>query len=246
VVLFFCSFFVFWGDRGILGFMNDKQIAAESAVELIHSDMIVGLGTGSTAEFFLVALAHAIRHGKLRNIRGVPTSRQSENRARELGIPLATLVQCPHPDIAIDGADEIDPELHLIKGLGGALLREKIVEQAARCLVIIADSSKKVSALGTKGPVPVEVAQFAHESHIPFFRSLGAEPTLRRNADDSPFVTDNGNYIYHLLFKKIEDPQKLERELKQHAGVVETGLFLNMAKIALISSPAGVERIQKK
>src|SRR5437764_1093830 len=163
--------------------MNPKQRAGEAAVSYIRSGMAVGIGTGSTADFFIIALAAALREGKLAAIRGVPTSVQSEKRARELGIPLVTLAECPTLDVTVDGADEVGPSLDLIKGLGGALLREKMVAQAAKRFVVIADSSKRVDALGTKAPVPVEVVQFAHAAHQRFFRSIGGVPTLRRKSD---------------------------------------------------------------
>jgi ribose 5-phosphate isomerase A len=223
--------------------MNAKQRAAEAAMEFVHSGMVIGLGTGSTADFFLRALAAALKDGRIQNIRGVPTSRQSERRALELGIPLATLAEAPHPDVTIDGADEVAPNLDLIKGLGGALLREKIVAQNSARLVIIADSGKVVPRLGTKALLPVEVAQFGYEIHKEFFRSLGAAPTLRRDNDGKPFVTDNGNYIYDCKFASgIADAAALESALRRRAGIVETGLFLGIAKVALIADEANVER----
>src|SRR5260221_8727172 len=176
--------------------MNPKQRAAEAALEFVRSGMVVGLGTGSTADFFLRALAAALKEGRIKDVRGVPTSRESERRAQELGITLATLAQCPHPDVTIDGADEVDPKIDLIKGLGGALLREKIVAQNSAKLVIIADVSKTVAKLGSKSMLPVEVAPFGHEIHERFFQSLGAQPVLRRQPDNSVFVTDNANYVY--------------------------------------------------
>ena len=164
----------------VVKFMNPKQRAAEAALTHIRSEMVVGLGTGSTADFFLVALADAISQEKLRDIQGVPTSRQSELRARQLDIPLTTLAGCPRPDVTVDGADDVDPALNLIKGLGGALMREKIVAQNSAKLIIIADASKRVNALGEKSPLPVEVAPFAHETHEKYLRDLGCEPALRR------------------------------------------------------------------
>jgi ribose 5-phosphate isomerase A len=225
--------------------MNPKQRAAEAALEMVSDGMIVGLGTGSTADFFLIALGQAIKSGRLGNIRGVPTSKRSEQRAIELGIPLATLTDCPNPDIAVDGADEVAPNLDVIKGLGGALLREKIVEQATKKLVIIADASKTVQVLGTKGPLPVEVATFEYETHEEFLRSLGCEPALRREADGKPFVTDNSNYIYHCRFSRIDDPPTLQRKLKSRAGIVESGLFLDMAKVALIAGDDDVKTMTR-
>jgi ribose 5-phosphate isomerase A len=225
--------------------MDAKQRAAEAALDLISSEMIVGLGTGSTADFFLVALAHAIRQGRLRNIRGVPTSRRSETRAAELGIPLATLRECPHPDLTVDGADEVAPNLDVIKGLGGALLREKIVAQNSKSLAIIIDASKTVSALGEKSPLPVEVAIFGYETQEPYLRSLGAAPQLRRQSDGSPFVTDNSNYIYDCRFSSIDNPRRLETALMSRAGIVGSGLFLGMASVAIIGESDGVRTMRR-
>lgn len=202
----------------------------------VESGMVVGLGTGTTADEFLKALAKAIKDGKLTGIRGVPTSVQSERRARALDIPLVSLVEAPHPDVTIDGADEIDPNLDLIKGLGGALLREKIVAQNSSKLVIIADAGKVVERLGTRAMLPIEVVQFSHEAHVPFIRRLGGEPALRRAKDGSPFVTDNGNYIYDCRFEGgILEPHKVEQALRTRAGIVESGLFLKMAAVAVIA-----------
>lgn len=222
--------------------MTAKHRAAEAALQFVSSGMVVGLGTGSTADCFLVALADAIRAGRLGGIRGVPTSRQSEKRAGELGIPLLTLADAL-PDVTIDGADEIAPNLDLIKGLGGALLREKIVAQNSRRLVIIADSSKLVAVLGTRSPLPVEVAPFGHEVHLPFLRALGAEPRLRTGVNGSPFVTDNGNRIYDCRFPRIDDPTALQAALRGRAGVVDCGLFLGLASIAIVGDEQGVREI---
>jgi ribose 5-phosphate isomerase A len=220
--------------------MTPKQRAGEEAVRFIQSGMTVGIGTGSTADFFIVALANAIKTGKLRDIRGVPTSIQSERRCNELGIPLTPLV-FGSVDVTVDGADEIDAGLNLIKGLGGALLREKLVAQNSKQLVIIADSAKAVNQLGTKGPLPVEVTQFAHEAHQAFLRSLGGEPSLRM-AGNKPYVTDNGNYIYDCKFRGgIANPALLEAALGARAGIVETGLFLGIASDALIADDSDVQ-----
>jgi ribose 5-phosphate isomerase A len=215
--------------------MNPKQHAAEAALAHLRDNMTVGLGTGSTADFFLQALAAHLRDGRLRNIKGIPTSRQSESRARELNIPLTTLAEHPDVDLTVDGADEIDPHLNLIKGLGGALLREKIVAQNSARLIIIADESKLVKTLGTKSPLPVEVTPFAHEAQVRFLQSLGATPTLRANPDGSPFVTDNHNHIYDCRFASIPHPAELQLALKQRAGIVESGLFLGIASLVLTS-----------
>ncbi|HZK82527.1 MAG TPA: ribose 5-phosphate isomerase A [Humisphaera sp.] len=227
--------------------MNPKQRAAEAALEFVHSDMVIGLGTGSTADFFLKALGAAIKEGKVRNVVGVPTSRQSERRAQELGIPLATLSQFPHPVITIDGADEVAPNLDLIKGLGGALLREKIVAQNSKKLIIIADAGKAVPRLGAKSMLPVEVVPFEYEIQEEFFRSQGATPVLRRKADNEIFVTDNGNYIYDCRFPDgIANPAALDDILHRRAGIVETGLFLGIASVVLIADDDHLDRRERK
>jgi ribose 5-phosphate isomerase A len=222
--------------------MTPKQRAAEAAMTYVQSGMTVGLGTGSTADFFLQSLARDIKSGKLTGIQGVPTSVQSEKRARELGIPITDPARPPRADVTIDGADEVDPNFDLIKGLGGALLREKIVAQNSKKLVIIADAGKVVPQLGTRAMLPVEVVQFAHEIQIDFLKELGAEPSLRKTKDGKIFVTDNGNYIYDCRFPKgISNPAKIEQTLKARAGVVETGLFLKMATFAIIADDEHAE-----
>jgi ribose 5-phosphate isomerase A len=225
--------------------MSPKQRAAEAAIGFLQHNMVLGLGTGSTADHFLQALASHLKNGKLSNIIGIPTSHQSEKRARELGIPLTTLAQHPQPDLTVDGADEIDPQLNLIKGLGGALLREKIVAQNSLKLLIIADSGKCVTHLGTQSPLPVEVTPFGHESHVLFFQKLGAVSTLRKCSDGSTFVTDNGNYIYDCQFSQIADPVALEAALASRAGIVTCGLFLKMAEIALVGDNESVKEVKR-
>jgi ribose 5-phosphate isomerase A len=225
--------------------MNPKQRAAEAALPFLHSGMVVGLGTGSTADFFLVALAEALKSGRLKDIVAVATSRQSEHRSQELGIPLTTLAQAPVIDVTVDGADEVDPRLDLIKGLGGALVREKIVAQNSKRFVIIADASKAVAKLGTKAPLPVEVMPFAHEVHEAFFRSLGAEPVLRRMGG-MIFNTDNGNLIYDCRFPQIDDAAQMEQTICRRAGVVGTGLFVAMANVALIADESKVTRMDRQ
>jgi len=222
--------------------MNPKRRAAEAALKFLKDGMVVGLGTGSTADEFLQALSVALKTGKLKAIRGVPTSRRSQQRAEELGIPLVSLSQAARPDVTVDGADEIAPGLDLIKGLGGALLREKVVAQNSAKLVIIADSKKTVDKLGTSSALPVEVVQFAHEVQADFLKTLGAQPVLRLNADGTAMVTDNGNYIYDCRFPKgIQNPAEVEAAMRARAGIVETGLFLGMASVALIAWDDSVE-----
>jgi ribose 5-phosphate isomerase A len=225
--------------------MSPKQRAAEAAIEFVKSGMAIGLGTGSTADFFMQALSAELRSGRLRDVRAVPTSRQSERRAGELGITLTTLGACTNLDLTVDGADEIDPKLDLIKGLGGALLREKMVAQASQKLIIIADSGKCVAALGERGPLPIEVVQFGYDTHEAYFRKLGGEPKLRMTAAGTPFITDNGNFIYDCRFGRIERPRSIEEAILHRAGVVDCGLFIGIAKMALIADDQSVRRMDR-
>lgn len=221
--------------------MNPKQRAATAALSYLRDGMIVGLGTGSTADFFLEALGEAVRSDKLKGIRGVPTSKYSELRAQKLGITVASLAECPNPDVTIDGADEVDPNLDLIKGGGGALLREKVVAQNSKKLVIIVDQGKMVPHLGHHFALPVEVTHFGFEIQEPFLRSLGCTPVLRRDKSGRPFDTDNGNYIYDCRFEQPVDPVAIQAAMKSRAGIVETGFFLGMASEVLIGTDNGVE-----
>jgi ribose 5-phosphate isomerase A len=224
--------------------MDPKQRAGEAALQFIRDGMIVGLGTGSTAKFFIEALAGALRDKKLRNVRGVPTSVASENLARQSGLPTIGFGQVEKVDVTVDGADEIAPDLSLIKGLGGALLREKLVAQNSDRLIIIADSSKLVSKLGSRTALPVEVTQFGFEASERFLRRLGAIPTLRKGADGKPFITDNSNYIFDCKFDPIEDPGLLDARLSGRAGIVESGLFLGLADTALVADADGVRTMK--
>ncbi|HKP76760.1 MAG TPA: ribose-5-phosphate isomerase RpiA, partial [Longimicrobiaceae bacterium] len=183
--------------------------------------------------------------GEWRNVVGVPTSVDTETRARALGIPLATLAERPAMDLTIDGADEVDPALRLIKGLGGALLREKIVAAASAELVIVADDSKVVERLGTKAPLPVEVDPFGEAIQPAFLRGLGCEPEQRMR-DGAPFVTDGGNHVLDCRFADgIADPEALERALAMRPGIVESGLFLGMATAAVIAGADGVRVMRR-
>ena len=224
-----------------------KQHAAEAALDYIHSDTVIGLGSGSTADCFLIALAQALENGRFKDVGGVPSSEQTARQARELGIPVIDLDDVDEPlDVTVDGADEVAPNLDLIKGLGGALLREKIVAQNSKMLIIIADGSKRVATLGEKSPVPVEVAQFAHAVTARCLVSHGCEAKLRMTGD-APFVTDNANYIYDCRFVGgIRDPLALQSALCNHAGIVGTGLFLQIAQVALIADDSGqVETLRR-
>ena len=218
-----------------------KRRAAERAADFVESGMRVGLGTGSTARHVVDVLAERLRSGELRDIVGVPTSRATEEHARASSIPLATLDAQPRLDLTIDGADEFDPRLDLIKGLGGALLWEKIVASVSQRFVIVADESKEVDRLGTRAPVPVEVVPFGWRTHLEPFEALGARPVLRSSATRVPFVTDSGHYIIDLHFRDgIADAAALDHALRERPGVVATGLFLNQVDTVLIASAAGV------
>jgi len=223
-----------------------KRAAAVRAAEWIRDGMVVGLGTGSTVRYLLERIAELRGAGELQGVVGVPTSEDTAGRARALGIPLRTLAECPEIDLTIDGADEVDPELRLIKGLGGALLREKIVATASRRVVIVADASKLVEKLGTRAPLPVEVDPFGAPVQPAFLRALGAEPVLRLR-DGEPLVTDGGNLIYDCRFPHgIGDPEEVERVLDARVGIVENGLFLGLASAVVIAGEDGVRVIERK
>ncbi|RKD24453.1 ribose 5-phosphate isomerase A [Ammoniphilus oxalaticus] len=219
-----------------------KRIAAEKAVEWIEDGMLIGLGSGSTVYWFIRKLAERVHDGL--RIQGIPSSKRTEQWADEMGIPLTDFSKTDRLDLAIDGADEVDPKLNLIKGGGGSLLREKLVNQVADKLIIIVDDSKAVLQLG-QFPLPVEVVPFAWQTTVNRLRELGVEPRLRMDGA-RPFVSNNQNYIFDCAFQTIRDPQALHRELKQVLGVVETGLFLNMADLVLIGSEQGVQQLKKQ
>ncbi|HEX3560967.1 MAG TPA: ribose-5-phosphate isomerase RpiA [Pyrinomonadaceae bacterium] len=224
--------------------MNAKQRAGFKAVEYIEDGMCVGLGTGSTAFWMVERLGERVREGL--QVRGVPTSRRTEEQARQLGIPLVTFAEVQRLDLAIDGADEIGPGLALIKGGGGALLREKLVAAAARRFIVVADAGKKVEVLG-HFPLPVEVVPFAWEVTAGRVASVTeVEPVLRRAEGDDVYVTDNGNYILDCRCVEIRDPERTERELKTLTGVVECGLFVGMADLAVVATDEDVEVIERQ
>jgi ribose 5-phosphate isomerase A len=217
-----------------------KKAAAEQAVSEVRDGMIVGLGTGSTAEYAIDALGTLVRNGL--RIVGIPTSEQSARQARALGIPLAALEEA-QVDLTIDGADEIERgPLNLVKGRGGALLREKIVASSSTRLVIIADETKLVDRLGSRYAVPVEVAPFGWQATARKLGRLCAKVSSRM-IDDQTFVTDGGNYILDCAFGPIAEPAALARELNSIVGVVEHGLFLGMTAEAIVAGPAGVHRL---
>ena len=216
-----------------------KIVAAESAVTQITDGMIVGLGSGSTAAFAVSAIGRRVGEGL--RIKGIPTSESTAAQARALKIPLTSLAEEPQVDVTIDGADEVEEgNLNLIKGRGGALLREKIVASASRKLVIIVHSSKLVSQLGANDPVPVEVVPFGWQSTARHLSNLGANPSLRQNADGQPFQSDHGNYILDCSFGPIASAEKLARQLDHVVGVVEHGLFIGLASEVHVARASGV------
>lgn len=217
-----------------------KQMVGIAAARLIEDGMVIGLGSGSTAVQLTYALAQRIREG-LRIVGAVPTSKATEQLAHQLGIPLTTLDNHPELDIDIDGADEIDSTLGLIKGGGGALLREKIVAASARRFVVIADITKQVPILGSKTPLPVEIIPFAITPVRRRLEALGASVSLR-HIGERIFITDNSNFILDCTFPGgIPDAPALQAAMKQIVGVVETGLFLHMAEQAIFGGPDGVK-----
>ena len=222
-----------------------KQQAAWHAVQFVDSGMVVGLGAGSTAAAAMRRIGELLRDGTLENILGVPCSTRVEREARGFGIPLTTLEEHPLLDLTIDGADEVDANLDLIKGGGGALLREKIVAQASRREIIVVDESKLSPALGTNWAVPVEVIPFGWRSQIAFLQSLGARADLRTNSEGKPLKTDQGNSILDCDFGPISEPRRLAAELSWRAGVVEHGLFLGLATDVIIASDDGITHLKR-
>ncbi len=220
--------------------MEWKRRAAEAAVDRVEDGMVLGLGTGSTVRYAIERLGRRVAEGW--ELAGVPTSRATAELARELQIPLTTLDEHPSLDLTIDGADEVDPRLDLIKGLGGALLREKIVAAASEALLVVVDEGKVVEGLGERAPLPVEVLPFGARRTRSRLEALGCEPTLRR-AGEAPFRTDNGNYMIHCRFEGIADPRELAGRLKEIPGVIEHGLFLEMADAVFVGTAAGVKEM---
>ncbi|MBS4196732.1 ribose-5-phosphate isomerase RpiA [Lederbergia citri] len=222
--------------------MNAKKLAGEKAVEFIKDGMIVGLGTGSTVHWSILKLGELVKQSL--TIKGVPTSKQTEQLAKELGIPLVNMSSIEQIDITIDGADEANPEFELIKGGGGALLREKMVASISKRMIVVMDETKYVAHLG-KFPLPVEITQFGWEMTSKQVSTLGCEPKLRVENNLS-FITDNGNYILDCHFGEILDAKRLNEELNMIPGVVENGLFVNIADTMVIGNSDGhVEIIHK-
>ncbi len=222
----------------------EKQAAAEAAVALVEDGMALGLGTGSTAALAIAALGKRVQAGL--SVVAIATSERSAAQARALGIPLTDFATRTRLDLTIDGADQIARgSLDLVKGLGGALLREKIVAQASDRLVIVADHSKLVDRLGGPVPVPVEIVPFGWQTTAERIARLGAKVQPRRATDGSLFHSDGGNLILDCSFEPIADPAALETALATTVGVIETGLFLGMATLALVAGPDGVTRLSR-
>lgn len=220
-----------------------KRLAAERAVELVRPGMVVGLGVGSTAIHAVRRLGALLREGTLHNLLGVPCAEHVAEEARRAGIALTSLNDCAEIDITIDGADEVDPQLNLIKGGGGALLREKMVAQASRREVIVVDAAKLVPALGAF-PLPLEVVAFGWGATARFVTGLGATVQLRRDDDGAPYRTDQGNLILDCAFGRIADPAGLARALEGRAGIVEHGLFLGLATDLIVAGANGISHIE--
>lgn len=225
---------------GSLGMSQDavkqmKQAVAKAAADRVQSGMVVGLGTGSTTAFVIEFLGDRLRNGELSDIRGVPTSFQASVLAKQYGIPLVTLDDVTKIDIAIDGADEVDPAKNLIKGGGAAHTREKIVDSLADQFLVVVDSSKLVERLGSTFPVPVEVLPLALSPVSRALTALGGKPELRMGVKkDGPVITDQGNFVLDVTFAEIADAAALEKTINNIPGVLENGLFVNVADVVLV------------
>jgi ribose 5-phosphate isomerase A len=222
-----------------------KQKAAHRAVEFVDSGMVVGLGTGSTTEFAVRRIAARLKSGDLKNIVGIPTSIRTQKLAGELNIPLCGLDDQPDIDVTIDGADEVDPDLNLIKGGGGALLREKVVAQASRRNIIIVDQSKLSPRLGTHWALPIEVIPFAVKTEENFIKSLGASVTLRTEAEGQPYKTDQNNFILDANLGEMADPNGIAARLNGRAGIVEHGLFLGLANDVIVAAEEKIRHLKR-
>jgi len=222
-----------------------KQQAAEKAVTFVQSGMVVGLGTGSTAIWATRRIGALLSSGELKDIVAIATSRRTDEEARQLKIPMMDDSVPQSVDITIDGADEIDPHFNVIKGGGGALLREKIVAQASARLVIVADESKLSQRLGTRFALPVEVLVFGWRSQVKFLESLGAKNSVRKNSDGTTFLTDSGNLIIDSSFGPIPDVAGMAQKLGARAGIVEHGLFIGLATDVVIAGASGIRYLRR-
>jgi ribose 5-phosphate isomerase A len=222
-----------------------KRQAGEKAASFVSSGMVVGLGTGSTAVFATRRIGELIGSGVLKGVSGVPTSRATADEARRSGIPLLSDEIPREIDLTIDGADEVNPALDLIKGGGGALFREKIVAQASRRVVIVVDESKLSPALGAHHALPVEVARFGCRSQERFLETIGGKPSLRLGPDGRPSETDQGNWIFDCSFGPISDPAALAARLGARAGIVEHGLFCGIATVVIVAGEGGIRELER-
>ncbi len=221
---------------------TEKKMAAERSLEYVREGQVVGLGTGSTAAYFIQLLGAKVKRGM--KVRGIPTSDRSRDLAMSLGIPLTSLDEVQQIDVTVDGADEFDPQLRLIKGGGGALLREKIVASASRQVVIVADSSKRVPVLGNF-PVPVEVVPFAQALIVKRVTDLGARVVRRLDALGAPYITDSGNQILDCHFGQLRDADSLAQRLSGMPGIVEHGLFIGLASVVLMATGGEIVEIRR-
>jgi ribose 5-phosphate isomerase A len=223
-----------------------KQAADYTIDTYVASGMVVGLGYGSTSMLALRRLAEHLESGKLKNIIGVPCAKGTAKEARRLNIPVTTLELHPVLDLTFDGADEVDPQLNLIKGGGGAMLREKIVAQASRTQIIMVDEAKLVPALGTRWSLPVEVLAFGLETQLRYLKSLGGEPVLRRESNGAPYQTDQGNHILDTRFGPMQNPAELAAQLNARAGIIAHGLFLGIATAVVVAGQDGVRVLNRQ
>lgn len=219
-----------------------KKMAGEKAVEYVEDGMILGLGTGSTVEYTLRKLGELVKDGL--KIKGIPTSMHTGKIAKECNIPLTTLEENPEIDLTIDGADEVDSELNLIKGGGGALTREKIIAYHSKKEIIVIDETKIVKALGTAVPLPVEVVKYGWTSTKKALEELGCTAELRKIIND-PYLTDNSNYILDCGFERIEEPEQIEKDINNIPGVVENGLFIGLVDEIVVGSKQGIVTLEK-
>lgn len=221
-----------------------KKQAADHAVTFVESGMVLGLGHGSTAIYAIRRIAERLQNGELSDIWGIPASKAVEGEAKRLGIPLTDFATHPVIDLTIDGADEVDPNLNLIKGGGGALLREKVLAQASRREVIVVDESKLSNVLGTTFALPIEVLTFGWQSQQSTIEALGARVELRRDTNGQLFLSDQGNYILDCHFGAMPDPYAIAGVLDQITVVVEHGLFLDIATDVIVARPSGIEHLK--
>lgn len=222
-----------------------KKQAAKEASSYINDGMIIGLGSGSTATYFLNELSKLIKKNNLKSIQGIPSSSETSEKARMLGIKLTSLADHPKIHMTVDGADEVDSDLNMIKGGGGALLREKILVQASQKVVIIIDESKLSKKLGTNWPVPIEVLPFAWKSEYQFVKTLGAKVALRKIEDGKIYQTDQKNYILDADFGIIRNPIQLCKILDKRAAIMEHGLFIGLTSEVIVAGKTGIRHLVK-